>query len=68
MHHSLKKLIRSVILLMPVLFLPFLSSRSDEWVEEDGSWKYRYDDGSFETGGWKWDKTQAFPMKAARPP
>ena len=54
MKHPLKKLIRTAFLVLPVLFLPFLSSRADGWIEEDGSWKYRYDDGSFETGGWKW--------------
>jgi hypothetical protein len=27
---------------------------ADEWVQENGSWKYRYDDGSFENRGWKW--------------
>ena len=39
-----------------ILFLCLgdLGAQADAWVETDAGWKYQYDDGHFETGGWKW--------------
>ena len=46
-----------LIFLLFLLFAAFLCpsiSYADAWAEEEGGWKYRYDDGSYEHGGWKW--------------
>ena len=31
-----------------------LQAYADSWIETDEGWKFRYDDGHFETGGWTW--------------
>ncbi len=31
-----------------------LTAFADEWIGEGSSWKFQYDDGSFENRGWKW--------------
>ena len=31
-----------------------MHAAADDWVREGSSWKYRYDDGTFENRGWKW--------------
>ncbi|MBR2532162.1 MAG: CapA family protein [Lachnospiraceae bacterium] len=42
-----------VIIIMFIL-LASLQAHADTWVGTDEGWKFQYDDGHFETGGWKW--------------
>ena len=44
-------LLAAAFLLVPV---PVPHALADEWIETDEGRKYRYDDGSFAAGGWKW--------------
>lgn len=48
------RLLCAFLLICAVFLRTGIPVRADEWAEEDGSWRYYYDDGRCENRGWKW--------------